>query len=41
MVVENSEKPFWLAKKLVSATNHEIVYETGNGYEAIEKYNII
>ena len=41
MVVENSEKPFWLAKKLVSAINHEIVYETGNGYEAIEKYNII
>ncbi len=41
MVVENSKKPFWLAKKLVSAINHEIVYETGNGYEAIEKYNII
>ncbi len=41
MVVENSEKPFWLAKKLVSAISHEIVYETGNGYEAIEKYNVI
>jgi len=41
MIVENSEKPFWLAKKLLTAINHEIVFETGNGYEAIEKYNII
>jgi two-component system chemotaxis response regulator CheY len=41
MIVENPEKPFWVARKLLSAINHEIVFETGNGYEAIEKYNII
>ncbi|MCH7756951.1 MAG: response regulator [Thaumarchaeota archaeon] len=41
MIVENPEKPLWLAKKLLFALNHEIVFETGNGYEAIEKYNII
>lgn len=41
MVVENTEKPLWLAKKLLSAINYEIVFETGNGYEAIEKYDLI
>ena len=41
MVVENTEKPLWLAKKLLSAINYEIVFETGNGFEAIEKYDII
>ena len=41
MIVENSEKPCWSAKKLLSSINYEIVFETGNGYEAIEKYGIV
>jgi len=41
MIVENSEKPCWSAKKLLSSINYEIVSETGNGYEAIEKYGLV
>ena len=41
MIVENSEKPCWSAKKLLSSINYDIVFETGNGYEAIEKYGIV
>ena len=41
MIVENTEKPLWLAKKLLSEINYEIVFETENGYEAIEKYDTI
>ncbi len=41
MIVENSEKPLSLAKKLLSEINHEIVFETDNGFEAVEKYNIV
>ena len=41
MIVENSCKPLWFAKKLLSSLNFEIVFETGNGYEAIEKYELI
>ena len=41
MIVENTEKPLWSAKKLLSSINFEIVFETGNGYEAIEKYDLI
>lgn len=41
MIVENLEKPLWSAKKLLSSINFEIVFETGNGYEAIEKYDLI
>ena len=41
MIVENIEKPLWMAKKLLSAINYEIIFETGNGYEAIEKYDLI
>ena len=41
MIVENAEKPLWLAKKLLSAINYEIAFETANGYEAIEKYEVV
>lgn len=41
MIVENSEKPLWSVKKLLSAINYDVVFETGNGYEAIEKYDLI
>jgi len=41
MIVENPTKPLWSAKKLLQSINFEIVLETGNGYEAIEKYGLI
>ena len=41
MIVENQAKPMWSAKKLLQSINFEIVLETGNGYEAIEKYALI
>ena len=41
MIVENSEKPLWSTKKLLSSINFDIVFETGNGYEAVEKYDLI
>lgn len=41
MIVEKSEKPIWLAKKLLSTINFEIGFETGNGFEAIEKYDVV
>jgi len=41
MIVENPKKPAWLAKKLLSEINYDLVFETGNGYEAIEKYGIV
>ena len=41
MIVENSEKPCKSVKKLLSSINYEIVCETSNGYEAIEKYAMI
>ncbi len=41
MIVENPKKPCRSAKKLLSAINYEIVFETSNGYEAIEKYGIV
>jgi two-component system chemotaxis response regulator CheY len=41
MIVENSKKPCWSAKKLLTSINYEIVFQTDNGYEAIEKYPVI
>ncbi len=41
MIVENSEKPCKSAKNLLSSLNYEIVFQTSNGYEAIEKYGIV
>ena len=41
MIVENSEKPCLSAKQLLSSINYEIVYETSNGFEAIEKYGLV
>ena len=41
MVVENSERPFWSAKKLLTSINYDIVFQTSNGFEAIEKYPVI
>lgn len=41
MIVENLNKPLWSIKKLLSSINFEIVFETGNGFEAIEKYDLI
>lgn len=41
MIVENSEKPCQSAKRLLSSINYEIVFQTSNGYEAIEKYDIV
>jgi two-component system chemotaxis response regulator CheY len=41
MIVENSEKPCLSAKNLLSSINYEIVFQTSNGYEAIEKYGLI
>ena len=41
MIVENSDRPLWSAKKLLSSINFDIVFETGNGFEAIEKYDLV
>lgn len=41
MVVENSDKPLWLVKKLLSSINCDVTFETDNGFEAVEKYPII
>jgi len=41
MIVENSEKPLRSVKKLLSAINYEIAFETSNGYEAVEKYELV
>jgi len=41
MIVENSEKPCISVKKLLALINYEIVFETSNGYEAIEKYGVL
>ena len=41
MIVENSDKPLWLVKKLLSSINYEVTFETYNGFEAVEKYPII
>ena len=41
MIVENSEKPCLSAKNLLSSINYEIVFQTSNGYEAIEKYALM
>ena len=41
MIVENSEKPRLSAKNLLSSINYEIVFQTSNGYEAIEKYALM
>ena len=41
MIVENPTKPHWSAKKLLRSINFEIVLETSNGFEAIEKYGHI
>lgn len=41
MIVEKSEKPLWLVKKLLSTINFEVCFATGNGYEAIEKYDTV
>ena len=41
MIVENPEKPCFSAKNLLSSINYDVVFETGNGYEAIEKYGIL
>ena len=41
MIVENSEKPLNSARKLLSSINYEIVFETSNGFEAIEKYGLV
>ena len=40
-MVENLHKPLWSIKKLLSSINFEIVFETGNGFEAIEKYDLV
>ena len=41
MIVENPAKPMNLAKKLLPSINYDIVFETYNGYEAIEKYDLV
>ena len=41
MIVENTSKPLRSAKKLLSSINFDIPFVTGNGFEAIEKYEII
>jgi CheY-like chemotaxis protein len=41
MIVENSDKPLWLVKKLLSSINYDIAFETDNGFEAVEKYDIV
>jgi two-component system chemotaxis response regulator CheY len=41
MIVENPEKPCLSAKKLLSSINYEIIFQTSNGFEAIEKYGIM
>ena len=41
MIVENSEKPLWLVRKLLSTINYEVAFETTNGFEAVEKYPIV
>ncbi len=41
MIVENSKNPCRSAKKLLSSINYEIVFATNNGYEAIEKYDVV
>lgn len=41
MIVENSAKPWVSIKRLLSSINFDVVYETGNGYEAIEKFKVI
>lgn len=41
MIVENSERPLWSVKQLLAAINYDVVFETGNGYEAVEKYDLI
>ena len=41
MIVENSAKPYNSVKKLLSSINYDIEFETSNGFEAIEKYDIV
>ena len=41
MIVENSDKPLWMVKKLLSSINCEVTFETDNGFEAVEKYSIV
>jgi len=41
MIVENSNKPLWMIKKLLSSINCEVTFETDNGFEAVEKYPVI
>ena len=41
MVVENSKRPLWSAKNLLTSINYEIVFQTSNGFEAIEKFPAI
>ena len=41
MIIETRKKSLWLAKKLLSSLNFEIVFETTNGYEALEKFDLI
>jgi len=40
MIVENSSKPWVSMKMLLSSINYDIVYQTSNGYEAIEKFKV-
>ena len=41
MIVENTSKPLRSTKKLLSSINFDISFVTGNGFEAIEKYDVI
>jgi len=41
MIVENSAKPCLSLKNLLSSLNFDIVFKTNNGFEAIEKYNVV
>ena len=41
MIVENSQRPLWLVRKLLSSINYNVTFETDNGFEAVEKYPII
>ncbi len=41
MIIDSSNESRLLMKDFLLANNHDVVYETHNGFEAIEKYFLI
>ena len=41
LIVENSKRPLRSVKKLLSSINYSIAFETSNGFEAVEKYELV